>query len=159
MPATPELPHAPGLILDRERLSLVWLAVAVVGFIALLYGGFLLFREAFAEYRPILERVRLAPHEVRAYADALSDFALRLFALVFACYLAGGVVLGRFAKGRVLLQSAVGAAVSWLVMFFQIGFSGPVFLPMVVGGAIVTGTAALGAWVGRALRPKRRGAG
>jgi hypothetical protein len=129
------------------------MVIAICGYVALLYGMFQIFRGGFAEYAPFLSKIRSAD-ELRAHAGVLSELALKAFALVFCCYLAGGLLLGRFARGRVLLQSTLGALVSWLVIFLQGGVGGPLFLPMVVGAAIVTGTAALGAWVGKALRPR-----
>lgn len=154
VPDVPPLPQAPRLALDREPFSPLWLIVAIVGYVALLFGAFQLFRGTFEEYAEVLRQIR-TPADVRLHADALSDFALKAFALVFSCYLAGGILLGRFARGRVLMQTTVAAPISWLAIFLQGGVGGPLLLPMIIGGAIVTGTAALGAWVGRALRPKR----
>jgi hypothetical protein len=159
LPATPpaelSLPQAPALHLDREPFSLQWTLIALMAYLGLLFVLFQIFKESFLEYAPMIAKV-LSEADAKAHADELFDLALKTFALVFSSYLAASIVLGRFAHGRVLPQSAVAALLSWVGISLRVGVGGSFFLPLLIGAGIVTGTAALGTWVGRALRPKKR---
>jgi len=143
----------------KEPFSLPWLLIGVVGYTALLFLGFQLFAGTFMELVPVFAKIRTEA-DARAHADVLTDLALKVLVLVAAAYAIGGIVLGRVARGRAVLQAVLAALFSWLFVSLRATVlpaagAQPILLPLFIGGAVVTVTAALGAWFGYWLRPKR----
>jgi len=142
----------------KEPFSLPWLLIGVVGYTALLFLGFQLFAGTFMELVPVFAKIRTEA-DVRAHGDLLTDLALKVLVLISAAYAVGGLVLGRVARGRVVLQAVIGAVLSWLFVSLRAtalpaGAVGPVLLPLLIGGGVVALTSALGSWFGWWLRPK-----
>ena len=167
--SVPRLPQVAGSVQralaggGAEPFSLPWLLLGVLAYLALLFLGFQLFRDAFAEFIPTLQNLQAAATEEEAKAalianaDTLGDLLLKFFVLVGASYLTGGILLGRLARGRVLLQAIVAAGLSWGVLSMRASVlptGGSMLFQLVIGGLAVVAIAAAGAWFGRWLRPK-----
>lgn len=138
------------------RFSLPWFLGAVVTYAFLLFVAFQIFADSFREWLPALLKLRTEA-DLRAHADTVSAFVWRVVALVGVSYAVAGIALGRFAGGRPVLQATIAAPISWALLSLRAAAISPgltpMVLPLVVGGAIVTLAAWLGAAFGAWLRP------